>query len=210
MKLCTFTHQGIDGFGVVKDGEVADLTEALSGEGITDLRGLIGAGLLGSCEKMAQSITARYALKDIEFKPVIPNPGKIICLGINYHSHKVETGNPDNEYPMLFTRYPESQIGHLEPLLRPRESDKLDYEGELAVIIGKSGRRIKQEDALSHVAGYSCYNDGSVRDWQHHTTQFLAGKTFVGTGPFGPWMVTTDEIPDPSQLHLETRLNGQT
>ena len=111
--------------------------------------------------------------------------------------------------PVLFTRYPGSQIGHNQPLIKPIESDQFDYEGELAVIIGKPCRRVSEADALDVVAGYACYNDGSVRDWQRHTHQFLPGKTFFGTGPFGPWMVTADEIPDPSKLHLQTRLNGQ-
>ena len=111
---------------------------------------------------------------------------------------------------MLFTRYPESQVGHEQAMLKPRETERFDFEGEMAVIIGKKGRRISRQDALSHVAGYSCYNDGSVRNFQRHTTQYLAGKSFVGTGGFGPWMVTADEIPDPSKLTLETRLNGET
>jgi 2-keto-4-pentenoate hydratase/2-oxohepta-3-ene-1,7-dioic acid hydratase in catechol pathway len=111
--------------------------------------------------------------------------------------------------PVLFARYAGSQIGHGAPLIKPLESDEFDYEGELAVIIGKAGRRIPETEALHHVAGYACYNDGSVRDWQRHTQQFMPGKTFSGTGGFGPWMVTADEIPDPTELHLQTRLNGE-
>lgn len=211
MKLCSFTHDGVDSFGLVKDDHVIDLTKSLEDENITDLRSLIESGLMSTCEEIANSSSLpSYSIADIQFQPVIPNPGKILCVGINYHTHQAETQNPDYQHPMFFSRYPEAQVGHLQPLLRPRESDKLDYEGELAAIIGKPGRRIKREDALSHVVGYSCYNDGSVRDWQRHTPQFLPGKNFVGTGPFGPWMVTTDEIPDPSQLKLETRYNGQT
>ena len=210
MKLCSFTHDGVDGFGLVKDDQVIDLTKSLEDKGVTDLRSLIEGDQIKNCEEIAKSPLPSYSINDIEFRPVIPNPGKILCVGLNYHSHQVETQNPEYEYPMFFSRYPESQVGHLQPLLKPRESDKLDYEGELAAIIGKPGRRIKQDDALSHVAGYSCYNEGSVRDWQRHTPQFLPGKSFAGTGPFGPWMVTTDEIPDPSQLKLETRYNGQT
>ncbi|MCL4128855.1 UNVERIFIED_CONTAM: hypothetical protein GTU68_064337 [Idotea baltica] len=174
------------------------------------MKGLLTADLLESCQAYANGRNEDVSLDDIGFEPVIPNPGKIICVGINYHAHKIETGNPDYEYPMLFARYPESQIGHEQPMLKPRETERLDFEGEMAVIIGKTGRRISQENALSHVAGYACYNDGSVRNYQRHTSQFLPGKTFVGTGGFGPWMVTADEIPDPSKLTLETRLNGKT
>lgn len=210
MKLSTYTHQGNTSVGVVTDNGIVDLAPLMIEKGVINLHGLIEADLLSECGNYADGRTADHAIADIEFEPVIPNPGKIICVGINYHAHKIETGNPDYEYPMLFARYPESQVGHQQLMLKPRESERLDYEGEMAVIIGKKGRRISQEDALSHVAGYSCYNDGSVRDYQRHTTQFLPGKTFVGTGGFGPWMVTADEIPDPSKLKLETRLNGET
>lgn len=209
MKLCTFTHQGQTSFGLVKDNGVIDLSPHFSGRGITSLKELIAAGLVDDCNAIEASTDADFALTDIDLEPVIPDPGKILCVGINYHEHKIETGNPDYVYPMFFARYPESQVGHNRPMLKARETERLDYEGEMAVIIGKEGRRISQEDALSHVAGYSCYNDGSVRDFQRHTTQFLPGKTFVGTGAFGPWMVTSDEITDPSKLHLQTRLNGR-
>jgi 2-keto-4-pentenoate hydratase/2-oxohepta-3-ene-1,7-dioic acid hydratase in catechol pathway len=120
-----------------------------------------------------------------------------------------ETGRTVTEKPMLFARYPGSQVAHGAALIRPKVSHDFDYEGELAAIIGTEGRHIGEADALSHVAGYACYNDGSVRDWQRHTSQFLPGKTFAATGGFGPWMVTADEIADPTALTLETRLNGQ-
>jgi len=113
-----------------------------------------------------------------------------------------------SQYPVLFLRLPESQIGHLQPLLRPRVSQQLDFEGELAVVIGQPGRHIRASQALDHVAGYSIYNEASIRDWQKHTHQFTAGKNFSGTGAFGPWLVTPDEIPDPRKLTLTTRLNG--
>lgn len=210
MKLSTYTHKGKTSLGVILDNNIVDLTPFMADKGIIDMKSLLEAELVTECEQYATSQTSTLSIKDVNFEPVIPNPGKIICVGINYHAHKIETGNPDYEYPMLFSRYPESQIGHEQAMLKPRETERLDYEGEMAVIIGKTGRRIKQADALSYVAGYSCYNDGSVRNYQRHTTQFLPGKTFVGTGSFGPWMVTADEIPDPSKLTLETRLNGKT
>jgi 2-keto-4-pentenoate hydratase/2-oxohepta-3-ene-1,7-dioic acid hydratase in catechol pathway len=132
-----------------------------------------------------------------------------VCVGLNYQDHVVETGRENTEQPAIFLRLPESQVGHKQPIVRPRESTHLDYEAEIAVIIGKAGRRIPQKDAWSYVAGYSCYNDGSVRDWQRHTIQWTAGKNFAQTGGFGPWMVTADEIPPGATLVLSCRLNGE-
>ncbi len=209
MKLCSFKHAGSSSFGLVKDDGVVDLAARLKDQHIHSIRGILEANALDVCKKLLDSNSADYALTDIELEPVIPNPGKILCVGINYHAHKIETGNPDYVHPMFFPRYGDCLVGHEQPMLKPKETERLDYEGEMAVIIGTGGRRIKRADALSHVAGYSCFNDGSVRDWQRHTTQFMPGKNFVGTGPFGPWMVTSDEIPDPGALELTTRLNDQ-
>lgn len=209
MKLCTFTHNGNTSYGIQTDEGIVDLAPHFAGRGVTDLKGLLEAQLINECAEIVQSTVNAIPLGEIEYEPVIPNPGKILCVGVNYHAHRLETGRPETTYPMLFTRYPESQVGHKRPMLRPRETERLDYEGEMAVIIGKEGRRISREDALSYVAGYACYNDGSVRNFQRHTSQFLPGKTFVGTGAFGPYMVTSDEIPDPRKLHLQTRLNGK-
>ena len=122
--------------------------------------------------------------------------------------HIREVGKKVEDYPLIFVRLTSTQVGHLQPIIRPNASDHLDFEGELAVIIGKPGRHIAKENALQHVAGYSIYNDASVRDWQRHTTQYTPGKNFPSTGGFGPWMVTTDEIPHPTKLRLTTRLNG--
>src|SRR3989454_8782546 len=137
------------------------------------------------------------------------NPGKIVCVGLNYEEHRQETGRDKTEQPALFLRLAESQVGHRQPILRPRESKNLDYEAEIAVIIGRAGRRISQKDSWDHIAGYSCYNDGSVRDWQRHTIQWTAGKNFASTGGFGPWMVSADEIPAGTLLTLSCRLNGE-
>lgn len=209
MKLCTFTHNNITSFGVHTDTGVIDLGPHFADEGALDLKTVLEKDLVAKCSDAARSASKVIPLTDILYEPVIPNPGKILCVGINYQAHKIEMGHADYVYPTFFSRYPESQIGHMRPMLKPRESERLDYEGELAVIIGKAGRRISAKDAHSHIAGYACYIDGSVRDFQRHTTQFLPGKNFVGTGAFGPYMVTTDEIPDPTKLHLQTRLNGE-
>ena len=205
MKICTFTAAGVTSYGLVTDAGIIDLG---SRNDAATLRDFIAAGGIDSAAKYADE-APDFQLADVTLEPVIPNPDKIICVGLNYHDHIKETGRTVTPNPVLFSRYAGSQIGHNAPLIKPLESDKFDYEGELAVIIGKECRRVSEEDALSVVAGYSCYNDGSVRDWQRHTHQFLPGKTFAGTGAFGPWMVTSDEIPDPAALHLQTRLNGE-
>ena len=208
MKLVSFISAGKPGYGVVKNGGVVDLSRRL-GERMPTLRSLLEAGGLGEAKRLARDATPEFTLDGLELAPVIPNPDKIICVGLNYRDHVAETGRTVTEKPALFGRFAGSQIGHLQPLIKPKVSDQFDYEGELAVVIGKEGRHISAERALEYVAGYSCYNEGSVRDWQRHTSQYLAGKTFAGTGAFGPWLVTADEIPDPSKLTLETRLNGQ-
>jgi len=208
MKFVSFNLGGRASYGVVQDGGVVDLGRRFWDRWPT-LRSLLAADAVTEAERLAGSIGPDLALEDIAFAPVIPDPDKIICIGLNYRDHVAETGRPLTEKPALFARFAGSQIGHLQPLVKPGVSDEFDYEGELAVIIGKGGRHIPADRALTHVAGYACYNEGSVRDWQRHTSQFLAGKSFAGTGGFGPWMVTADEIPDPSRLTLETRLNGQ-
>lgn len=205
MKLCSFTKDGRASWGLVTDAGIVDLGR----RGVAPtLRDFLAGGDLAPARALAGE-KADYAFDAVEHAPVIPNPDKIICVGLNYHAHVQETGREETPNPVLFARYSGSQIGEGQPLVKPLESDEFDYEGELAVIIGREGRRISEAAALSHVGGYACYNDGSVRDWQKHTHQFMPGKTFAGTGAFGPWMVTADEIPDPSKLHLQTRLNGQ-
>lgn len=205
MKFCSFTTDGRASWGLVTDDGIVDLGR----RGLAPtLRDFLAQGDLGPARALLNE-KADHAFDAVEQAPVIPNPDKIICVGLNYHAHVEETGREETPNPVLFARYAGSQIGHGQPLIKPLESDEFDYEGELAVIIGRQGRRISEAEALSHVAGYACYNDGSVRDWQKHTHQFMPGKTFAGTGAFGPWMVTADEIPDPAKLHLQTRLNGQ-
>ena len=143
--------------------------------------------------------------------PAAPSSVSVVTdsAGRYFLSFVVETGRDNTEQPAIFLRLPESQVGHRQPIVRPRESKNLDYEAEIAVIIGKVGRRIAQKDPWSHIAGYSCYNDGSVRDWQRHTVQWTAGKNFAQTGGFGPWMVTADEIPPGTVMTLSCRLNGE-
>ena len=205
MKLCSFSKDGKSSYGLVNDAGIVDLGKRFEAP---TLRDFLAANKMQEASALV-SAEADYAFDDVDHDPVIPNPDKIICVGLNYHTHIEETGREVTTNPVLFARYAGSQIGHGAPLIKPLESDMFDYEGEVAVIIGKQGRRIPEADALDYVAGYACYNDGSVRDWQKHTHQFMPGKTFANTGGFGPWMVTSDEIADPEQMHLQTRLNGE-
>ncbi len=208
MKLLTFSHDGTVSYGAVRGDRVVDLGRAV-GDRWPTLKAALAAGALGRLVDAIASAEEDLPLDAIRFLPVIPDPDKILCVGLNYEPHRLEGGHPKTDHPTIFARFANSQIGHLQPMLAPRESDKLDYEGEIAVVIGKAGRRIPAARALEHVAGYACYNEGSVRDFQRHSSQFIPGKNFVGTGAFGPWMVTPDEIPDANDLTLVTRLNGE-
>jgi 2-keto-4-pentenoate hydratase/2-oxohepta-3-ene-1,7-dioic acid hydratase in catechol pathway len=204
MKIISYLHQGQPGWGMATDAGVLPLHSAQ----YPTLLNALQAGRLDEIAA-APAKAAALPLADIQFLPVITAPGKIFCVGHNYEAHRIETERDPTQHPLLFMRVAESQTGHLQPILIPAESTMLDYEGEIAVVIGKAGRRIRQADAWDYVAGYSAYNDGSVRDWQKHTIQFTAGKNFTGTGAFGPWMVTRGEIADGEELTLQTRLNGQ-
>ncbi|HWL06237.1 MAG TPA: fumarylacetoacetate hydrolase family protein [Xanthobacteraceae bacterium] len=206
MKLATFSHGGKQSYGIVSGDGIVDLGRRLGNE-YPDLRSLLAGDGLAKAAAIKDAPDVSTA--DVTWLPVIPNPDKILCVGLNYKAHIEETGRKDEDQPVIFGRFNSSQVGHLQPLVCPRESDRFDYEGELVAIIGKGGRRIPADQALSHIAGYSIYNEGSVRDWQRHTHQYTPGKNFIGTGAFGPWMVTADEIPDPYKLNLVTRLNGQ-
>lgn len=208
MRLMSFEKDGKASYGVATDNGVIDLGARIGAEYPTLLSLVQGNGQAAAA-KAAAGQGDDFAQSDVTFLPVIPQPPKIICVGLNYDDHRIETGRQPSGYPVLFPRYANCQVGHGQAMVKPRNSDRFDYEGEMAVIIGKPGRHLTQEEALDHVAGYSCYNDGSVRDFQGHTHQFLPGKNFTATGAFGPWMVTSDEITDPSTLTLTTRLNGE-
>ncbi len=151
----------------------------------------------------------RFALAEIGFLPPIPDPDKIICVGLNYLTHIQEGGRDVPQKPTIFTRWANTQVGHEQPMVRPAQSETLDFEGEMAVVIGRRARHVAAADAASVIAGYSCYNDGSVREWQRHTSQFTPGKNFPGTGGFGPWIVTPDEAGEIEKATLLTRVNGE-
>jgi 2-keto-4-pentenoate hydratase/2-oxohepta-3-ene-1,7-dioic acid hydratase in catechol pathway len=204
MKFASFRHGGKETFGIVDGNVVVDLGNQGLG---SNLREFIANGHHARPLQLEDD-AQRLPFEQIAFLPVITDPQKILCVGINYLSHVKETGRDIPKFPMIFTRFADSQTGHGQAIVRPHASHKLDFEGELAVVIGKKARHVKAADAFDFIAGYACYNDGSVRDWQKHSIQFIPGKNFPATGGFGPWLVTGDEVGDPSQLNLTTRLNG--
>ncbi len=195
----SFGYITSDGEGVVDLGarsEFATLREAIEADALAGLPGQYGD-------------QADLALDGLTFAPTITDPKKILCVGLNYKAHQEETGRGGEGVPTIFARFAAAQVAHNQPMIKPRESDTLDFEGEIAMIIGKGGRRISRANAMEHVAGFGIYNDGSVREYQRHTSQFTPGKNFTATGGFGPWMMTKDEIGDLSQMELTTRLNGE-
>jgi 2-keto-4-pentenoate hydratase/2-oxohepta-3-ene-1,7-dioic acid hydratase in catechol pathway len=208
MRLISFERDGRPGVGVAVDGGIVDASARL-GERYSSLRDILAANALGALRPLANE-RADLPLDAIRFCPVIADPAaKILCVGVNYMPHIREMGREPPEYPVVFVRFVSSLVGHGEPLVRPLASTHYDFEGELAVVIGRRARRVRREDALDHVAGYSCFNDGSVRDFQRHGLQWTPGKNFPRSGSFGPWLVTADEQPDPSRFRLRTLLNGQ-
>ncbi|MGD0024719.1 MAG: fumarylacetoacetate hydrolase family protein [Xanthobacteraceae bacterium] len=204
MKLLSFAADGKELFGALSGDGVVTLNDRV---GHATLRDALAAGAMEDMRKAAKEAKPDRKLADVKFLPAIPHPEKILCAGINYRSHAAETGRELPKQPSMFARFPDTLVGHEGEMIRPTVSDNFDFEGELAVVIGRGGRHIKAERALHHVAGYTCFVDGSVRDYQKFSV--TAGKNFPGTGPLGPWIVTTDEIADPSRLTLMTRLNGK-
>lgn len=208
MKFVSFEHAGQASYGLLRGDDIVDLGSRLRAEAPT-LKALITSGRLQALGAEYAGAPADHHLADVALLPVIPDPATIACVGHNYEAHRVETQRPPTEHPAIFFRHPESLLGAGRPLVRPRETGQLDFEGELAVVIGKRGRRIAQAQAWEHIAGVACFNEGSVRDWQYHTSQFGPGKNFPGTGAFGPCLVTPDELPADRVVSLATRVNGE-
>jgi len=212
MKLLSFVHQGRETWGAVVGDSVVDLGRAFPQH--ATLADYIAADGYKKTAQHVEGLAPVAKLADITYLPVIPRPEKIVCAVRNYMDHHQEVlaagmQRELSEQPPIFLRVWRSQCAHNQPIVRPRVSESLDWEGELAVIIGRGGRDIAEADAFDHVAGYACYNDGSVREWQFHAKQIASGKNFESTGGFGPWMVTADEIAPGRELKLETRLNGE-
>lgn len=204
MKLASYIHHGRRSYGIAIESGIIDLGNRI-GHQYATLKDLLQWDALEVARQYIDC-PADILLEDITFLPVIDEPGKIFCVGMNYAEKRKEFAET-NSAPTLFIRFPDSQTGHARPVIKPVHSSEFDYEGELAVIIGKPGSQITTNNALDHVAGYSCYMDGSVRDWQH--AWFTAGKNWKQTGAFGPYMTTADEIPDPHALTIHTWLNGK-
>ncbi|MCR9111093.1 MAG: fumarylacetoacetate hydrolase family protein [Rhodobacteraceae bacterium] len=203
MQLVTFSrNDGTISYGTLKGDTIHDAGREL--QEFSDLKSVLAAGAVPMLEGLGEEV----ALSEVTLLPPVHNPDKIICVGLNYLPHIIESGRPHPDYPSLFTRYPESLVGHGTPIERPRVSREFDYEGELAFIIGKVGRHIAVEDAWDHIVGYTCVNEGSVRDYQNHTTQFWPGKSFERSGSMGPALVTPDEVGDIREQTLTTRVNG--
>ncbi|ABE36864.1 fumarylacetoacetate (FAA) hydrolase family protein [Paraburkholderia xenovorans LB400] len=207
MKLASFSTREGPSFGIVRDQAVFDLGKRLNGR-YPDMKTFIAADAFAQATQVIDAGQGDFQLSDVTLLPVIPNAGQIFCVGLNYADHIKETGRENTENPAIFMRFPPSQVGHRQAMLRPPESQQFDFEGEIAIIIGQGGRRIAERNAWRHIAGYACYNDGSIRDWQRHTGQWGPGKNFYRTGAFGPWMVTSDEIEPGASMTLVTRLNG--
>lgn len=205
MKLASYGVGGRPAFGAVTASGVVTMSGRLRG-GAATLRDALAAGAVDEMRALADKGPADRQLADVRFLPAVPNPDKILCVGINYRSHAAEVGRELPPQPSVFARLTSTLVGHDGEMIRPLVSTHFDFEGELAVIIGRPARHVTAERALDYVAGYTCFVDGSVRDFQRHSV--TAGKNFPATGPLGPWMVTADEIPDPAALTLTTRLNG--
>lgn len=206
MKFVSYLSQQQPALGVVINDSIVNVTEAIAG--VTTLKQAIAQNKLAELVTFAETKDPEVSLTNAVFMPVIPDPNKILCVGLNYDAHRIETDRPKVAHPTIFTRFADTQVGHQQPLVQPKVSTELDYEGELALIIAKEGRYINPKQAMDYIAGYSCYNDASVRDWQYHTSQFVPGKNFPNSGAMGPYLVTVDEIADLSSCTLETHLNG--
>jgi 2-keto-4-pentenoate hydratase/2-oxohepta-3-ene-1,7-dioic acid hydratase in catechol pathway len=205
VKVASYIADGKPAFGVVSGDGVVTMNGRLGG-GFNTLREAIAGGALDEMRSVAKLAKPDYDLAGLSYLPVIPDPGKILCVGLNYKSHAAEQGGAVADKPNIFTRFTDTLVAHEGAMLRPKASIQFDWEGELVVVIGRGGRAISEERALAYVAGYTCGCDGSVRDFIK--TSLVTGKNFPASGPIGPWMVTADEIPDPSKLTLATRLNG--
>jgi 2-keto-4-pentenoate hydratase/2-oxohepta-3-ene-1,7-dioic acid hydratase in catechol pathway len=209
MAFITFKADNRISYGVVRADGVFDLSCRI-GTVLPDLKSFLTAQGLGILGNIPKATVTDYAVGEFTYSPVIPNPAKILCVGLNYDEHRRETGRAETEHPAIFTRFADTLIGHHSPIVLPGNSSALDYEGELAVVIGRSGFHVREDEALSLVAGYSVFNDATLRDWQRHTHQFTPGKNFPHTGAFGPTLITPEEAGPLEDKRIETRVNGAT
>lgn len=211
MKIATYEHNGKDSYGVVIDNGIVDLSARI-GDKYPGLLELLRAEALDEAAKAAAGASPDVSLDDVTLLRPVPFPEKIFCIGVNYGNRNEEykDGSDAPKYPSMFVRTPDSLVGHGANIVRPPESPQLDYEGEIVIIIGKAGRRIKPNNIRDHIAGLTIMNEGTIRDWLRHAKfNVTQGKNFNATGGLGPWMVTADEFPDFNNLSLETRVNGE-
>lgn len=213
MRLISYEQHGQTRYGVLVNEAVVDMRDCLDAApaSINEFAGLSGENPGLVAQVGARAAGARSTpLSQVRLLPCVPRPSKILCLGVNYHDHAAEGGNKVADYPTIFFRGPSSLQAHDGVIGIPDISDKLDYEAELALVIGKTARNVSEAQALDHVFAYACFNDATFRDYQRKTTQWTVGKNFDTTGGFGPWLVTADELPAGCKgLHIESRLNGQ-
>jgi 2-keto-4-pentenoate hydratase/2-oxohepta-3-ene-1,7-dioic acid hydratase in catechol pathway len=210
MKIATFSVNGRLSYGILKDKGIVDAGSRL-GDRFPDLRSVIAAGQIDQLENLAAKASADLPLADIRLLKPLPNPEKILCVGVNYPDRAAEYKDNSErpKYPSIFVRFPASLVAHEEPIVRPPESKQLDYEGEIALVIGRRGRRIAEGDALSYVMGYTICNEGTIRDWlRHGKFNVTPGKNFDRTGSLGPWIVTSDEI-GAGPMRVTTHVNGE-
>jgi 2-keto-4-pentenoate hydratase/2-oxohepta-3-ene-1,7-dioic acid hydratase in catechol pathway len=214
MKLVCYRRRGELSYGAVKGDRVVDLASRL-GARYPDIVSFIAGDGLAIAEGVVANQAGDFAYDTLDLAPVVPNPGKILCVGLNYHDHIDEADRSianltKPTLPMMFARWPESLTGHRQAIVRPRASMTLDFEAELLVVMGRNtGRHVPTHAALEYVFGYACMNEACVREYQRHSSQITPGKNFESTGATGPWLVTADEIPDPMNLEVEMRLNGE-
>lgn len=209
--LASFTFQGRSSFGSVTDKGIIDLGASHAKRWAT-LDDVVADGVLAEVAKAAEGKTPDFKLDDIQFEVPITHPGKVICVGVNYPDRNAEykDGQDLPPYPSIFIRFPESFVGHGQPLLRPPESEKLDYEGEVALVIGREGRRIAEDKALDHIAGVTLCNEGTIRDWVRHAKfNVTQGKNFDHSGSLGPWLVPFEDISQIANIRLTSRVNGE-
>jgi 2-keto-4-pentenoate hydratase/2-oxohepta-3-ene-1,7-dioic acid hydratase in catechol pathway len=208
MRVVSFERAGRPGIGIATDSGVIDAGRHLSGR-FENLRESLLANGLEQLRSIANR-KADFSADELRYRALIDDPAaKFLCVGINYMPHIKEMGRERPDYPVIFVRFAASLVGHGEPMVKPRVSEQFDFEGELAVIIGKPARHVPRARAYEFVAGYSCFNDGSVRDYQRHGPQWTPGKNFQASGALGPWLVTADELPNPARSRLRTLLNGE-
>ena len=211
MKIASFEKDGLTSYGVVIDDGIIDLKAHL-GDKFPEFIDVLRNDAVGEISQVIEKQSPDFMLDEINFLIPVTTPEKIICIGVNYGNRNDEykDGSEAPKFPSVFLRTPGSFVGHNQDIMRPPESDQLDYEGEIVLVIGKGGRRIKQENYLQHIAGISIMNEGTIRDWVRHAKfNVTQGKNFASSGSIGPWMVTTEEVGDLNQLSIQTRVNNE-